>query len=70
MEQNEDILRNVGKQTVLITTDFHSTDKTHQDIIQNTFFNVSQKKVSHSLDFWVNYHFKISQADFWDNVNG
>ncbi len=51
MEQNEDILRNVGKQTVLITTDFHSMDKTHQDIIQNIFFNVSQKKVSHSFRF-------------------
>ncbi len=40
---NEDILKNVGNQTVLVTTDFYCTDKNIY-ISQNIFFCLIQKK--------------------------
>ncbi len=41
---NEDILKNVGNQTVLVTTDFYCMDKKYIYISQNIFFCIIQKK--------------------------
>lgn len=38
MISEEDILKNIGNQTVLVSSDFHFVDKHHYAISQNIFF--------------------------------